>query len=103
MDHGTLPPDLRRRDRHHVLRDRLRYLASSHWTSPLEPAAHASAIVAVVHRHDGYDVSLALGRHPWHAAPHGLFRLYESRARRRCVLGHAFGRGRTYPGCLRNP
>ena len=41
---------------------------------------HAGAAVALVHRHDGDVLPMALGRHPRHAPAHGIFRLFQSRA-----------------------
>ncbi len=43
------------------------------------------AIVAVVHRHDRDDLSLALRRDSRNAAPNGLFRLFKSTAGGRCA------------------
>src|SRR5271169_795756 len=75
MDHRPLPPDLRRRDRHHVFRDRLRHLAASDGTCAGELRPDARPAVDVVHRHDRADLPVALGRYSRHAAPNGILRL----------------------------
>ena len=72
VDHRPFPPDLRRRDRHHVFRDRLRHVAASDRPRARRPAADARAALDLVHRHDRADLPLALGRHSRHAAPHGV-------------------------------
>jgi cytochrome c oxidase subunit 1 len=59
VDHGPLPPDLRRRHRDHVLRDRVRPVAAPDRPRARQPAPHACAAVAVVHRHERAHL-------PWH-------------------------------------
>src|SRR5277367_2035440 len=75
MDHRPLPPDLWRRDRHHVFRDRLRYLAASDRTRAGQLWPDAGPAVDLVCRHDRADLPVALGRHSRDAAPDGVLRL----------------------------
>src|SRR6478735_6437245 len=80
MGDGPLPPDLRRRDRQHVLRDRLRPLAAAGGLPAAECAADALATLVVVRRDDGHDAALAPHRPARRAPAHGLLRLQPSGA-----------------------
>ena len=52
---------------------RLRPVAPSHGPRVAGRPADAAAVLALVRRHDRDHVPMALGRHPRHAAAHGLF------------------------------
>ena len=61
------------------------------------PRAHARPALALVRRHHRDDLPLALGRHPRHAAPHGLFRLQQPFALGGRLFGRALRFRRIYP------
>src|SRR5271165_3226697 len=102
MDHRPFPPDLRRRDRHHVFRDRLRHLAASDGTRAGQLRPHARPAVDVVRGYDRADFPVALGRHSRHAAPDGVLRLRGPGNRRAGRIGDDVGHRRRHPrliGC----
>jgi hypothetical protein len=80
---GTLPPDLRRRDRDDVLRRRLRPLAAAHGLRAVAPGAGARAALDLVRGHARAHHAVAPGRPPRHAATHGVLRLHAPGALRR--------------------
>ena len=63
----------------------------------------ANPALAVVHRHDGDDVPVALCRHPRHAAPHGVLRLRQSGDLAAGVLGVDVGDRRLHSADLGHP
>src|SRR6516225_8904819 len=91
MDHRSFPPDLRRRDRHHVFRDRLRHLAASDGTCARQLWPDARSAVDVVRRHDRADFPMALGRHSRHAPTDGVLRLHRPGDRRAGRIGDDVG------------
>ena len=98
VGHRAFPPDLRRRDRDHVFRDRLRHLAAFDRARARQFRPDADPAVDLVRRHDRADLSVALGRHSRHAAAHGVLRLHRSGARRAGGIGDDVGARRRDPG-----
>ena len=78
---GPLPPDLRRRDRHHVLHDRLRAVAAARALGAAARGVDPAAALALVHRHARALAAVALGRPARPAAADGVLRLPPSGAR----------------------
>ena len=101
MGHRPFPPDLRRRDRDHVLRDRLRAVAAPDRPAARGAEARAAAAVDLVHRHAGHHAALARGRRHGTAAAHGLLRLHRSRAGAAGDLGQPVGDRRLRARVLR--
>ena len=103
VDHRAFPPDLRRRHRDHVFRDRLRSVAASDRPRARQFRADADPALAVVHRHDRHHVPVALCRHSRHAAPHGVLRLRQSRDLAAGVFGCDVGDRRIHSADLGHP
>ena len=78
---GPLPPDLRRRDRHHVLHGRLRAVAAADALGAPARGVDPAAALALVHRHARALAAVALGRPARPAAADGVLRLPPSGAR----------------------
>src|SRR5215472_11770993 len=100
IDYRPFSPDLRRRDRHHVFRDRLRHLATSDGTCTGQLRAHARSAMDVVRWHDRADIPVALGRHSRHAPTDGVLRLHRPGDRRASYMGDNVGRRWRDPGAL---
>src|SRR3954451_1179928 len=103
MDHRAFPPDLRRRHRDHVFRDRLCSVAASHRPCAGKLRPDANPALAVVHRHDRHHVPVALRRHSRHAAPHGVLRLRQSGDLAAGVFGVDVGDRRLHSADLGHP
>src|SRR5262249_43315028 len=81
------PSDLRRRDCHHVFRDRLRHLAAFDRARAGQLRSDACSAVDLVPGHDRADFPVALGRHSRHAATDGVLRLHRPGDRRTGRIG----------------
>src|SRR5271165_1545369 len=92
MDHRSFPPDFRRRDRHHVFRDRLRHLASFDRTCAGELRPDARSALDMVRGHDRADLPVALGRHSRYAPTDGILRLHRPGDRHAGCMGDDVGR-----------
>src|SRR5215471_3432121 len=101
MDHRPFPSDLRRRDRHHVFRDRLRHLAAFDRARAGQLRSDACSAVDLVPGHDRADLPVALGRHSRHAATDGVLRLHRPGDRRAGRIGDDVGRRRRDPRAVR--
>src|SRR5208282_1748348 len=92
MDHRSFPPDFRRRDRHHVFRDRLRHLAAFDRTCAGELRPDARSALDMVRGHDRADLPVALGRHSRYAPTDGILRLHRPGDRHAGCMGDDVGR-----------
>ena len=87
LGHGAFPPDIRRRHRHHVFRDRLRDVAPDHREAAALQAAGTLAAVVVVLGHADHHDPLAHRRADGPAA-----------SRRQLRLQHSVRRPHGHPG-----
>src|SRR5215207_10182482 len=94
---GAFPPDLRRHRGDHVLRHRLRDLASADGAHAGLAAQPAPPALALVCRHDGHDPALALSRPAGSVAPRRDLQLRRSDHRRLGAVGDRLVRRRSYP------
>ena len=92
MGYRPFSPDLRRRGRHHVLRDRIRTLAAIDRPTACSAKARSAAIVDLVRRDADRYPAVASGRRHGTAPAHGLLRFQPIPRWRRRRFGSAYRR-----------